>query len=163
MKKSDKIYLTAQGLAKLKQEYEELIHVKRPAIVQRIARARDFGDLSENSEYDEAKNEQAFIEGRIEELETILHNVQLISAPPKVDFVVIGSSVVVESEGEIDEFTIVGSVEANPSKKRISNESPVGKALLGAKVGEEIWVTTPVVRVKYKILEIKQLSVEEND
>ncbi|MBI4039223.1 transcription elongation factor GreA [Candidatus Daviesbacteria bacterium] len=155
MKKSDKIYLTAQGLDKLKAEHDELVNIKRPEVAQRIARARDFGDLSENAEYDEAKNEQAFIEGRLEELETILRNAQVIGDRPKSDFVVIGSTVVVECEGQIDEFTIVGSVEANPAKKRISNESPVGKVLLGTKEGEEIWVTTPVVKVKYRVLEIK--------
>ena len=154
VKRKKRVILTKEGLARLKEEYEHLVKVKRPQVTERIQRARDFGDLTENSEYDAARDEQSFIEGRITELEEILRNAQLIEAP-KADFVVIGSTVVVSFNGEVEEFTIVGSLEADPANGKISNESPVGSALLGAKIGEIIEVTTPIVRVKYKILEIK--------
>lgn len=150
-----KFILTKEGLVQLKSEYDQLIKAKRPAIAKRIQRAREFGDLSENSEYDAAKDEQTLLETRITQLEEILHRAQIINPPKKSDFVVIGSTVVVEVDGEIDEFAIVGTVEADPAKKKISNESPVGAALLGAKVGEVVEVTTSIVRAKYKILEIK--------
>src|SRR3990167_11130813 len=151
-----KFILTREGLTLLKSEYEDLIKVQRPAIIRRIQRAREFGDLSENSEYDAAKEEQTFIETRIVVLEEVLSKAQIIEHISKQsEFVIIGSTIVVEVEGQIDEFTIVGTMEANPAKKKISNESPVGQALLGAKVGEVIEVVTPIVRAKYKILEIK--------
>lgn len=148
--------MTEKGLEKLNQELEGLLTIKRPKVTERIRIAREFGDLSENSEYDAAKDEQSMVEGRIRELEEILGNAQLISSPlEKADFVVIGTTVIVEVDGQIDEFTIVGSLEANPMNKKISNESPVGQALLGAKIGEVVEVTTPIVRAKYKIVEIK--------
>lgn len=150
-----KFILTKEGLETLRKEYDELINVKRPAVVQRINRAREFGDLAENSEYDAAKDEQNLIELRISELEDVLHGVRLIETTRKSDFVVIGSTVIVEVDGEKDEFTIVGTMEADPAKRKISNESPVGQALLGARVGEAIEVVTPIVKAQYKILEIK--------
>ncbi len=150
-----KFIFTEKGLKELKEEYDELINVKRPAVVQRIQIAREFGDLAENSEYDAAKEEQSLLETRIEELENVLHQAQLIETGGATDFVVIGSTVVVEVEGSTDEFMIVGTMEADPAKRMISNESPVGAALLGAKVGEEIDVITPIVSAKYKILKIK--------
>ena len=152
---SKKFILTEQGLAHLKNEYKVLVTVKRPAISQRIKTAREFGDLSENSEYDAAKDEQTLIEGRIAELETVLGRAQLIEPVKSTDFVVIGSTVVVDIDGEVDEFTIVGTMEADPAARKISNESPVGSAILGAKVGDVVEATTPIVRAKYKILEIK--------
>ena len=150
-----KFILTRQGLASLKSEYDELTRVKRTQITKRIQTAREFGDLSENSEYDAAKEEQSLLETRITQLEDVLKRAQIIEPVKKADFVVIGSTIVVEIEGEKDEFTIVGTMEADPSKKKISNESPVGIAILGAKVGEIIEVNTPIVRARYKILEIK--------
>ena len=152
---SKKFILTHEGLTKFKSEYEELIGVKRPAVISRIQRAREFGDLSENSEYDAAKEEQSLLETRITQLEDVLKRAEIIEPVKKADFVVIGSTIVVEIEGEKDEFTIVGTIEADPSKKKISNESPVGTAMLGAKVGEVVEVVTPIIRAKYKILEIK--------
>ena len=149
------VYVTAQGLAQAKLELDDLKKVKRLEIADRIQRAREFGDLAENSEYDAALEEHAIVEKRISELEEILKDVKVIVSVAKSDFVIIGSTVVIEMEGEVDEFTIVGSVEADPSKKRISNESPVGAALLGAKVGESVEVTTPIVRYRCKVLEIK--------
>lgn len=150
-----KFILTKEGLANLKEEYEVLVKEKRPAVTERIQRAREFGDLAENSEYDAAKEEQTLLENRITRLKEILAKHQIIQVSQKADFVVIGSTIVVEVDSEKDEFTIVGTTEANPSERKISNESPVGAALLGAKVGEVVEVTTPIVRAKYKILEIK--------
>jgi len=150
-----KFILTRQGLVSLKSEYDELTKVKRTQIIKRIQIAREFGDLSENSEYDAAKEEQSLLETRITQLEDVLKRAQIIEPVKKADFVVIGSTIVVEIEGEKDEFTIVGTIEADPSKKKISNESPVGTAMLGAKVGEVVEVVTPIIRAKYKILEIK--------
>jgi len=150
-----KFVLTERGFQDLKNEYEELIKVRRPQITSRIQRAREFGDLSENSEYDAAKEEQSLLEARITQLEEVLPKTQIIEQTPTSDFVVIGSTVVVEMNDEIHEFAIVGSMEADPAAKKISNESPVGKALLGLKVGEVIEVSLDPVKSKIKLLEIK--------
>ena len=149
------VYVTAQGLAQAKLELADLKKVKRAKIADRIQLAREFGDLSENSEYDAALEEQAIVEKRIAELEETLKGAQVISHETRSDFVVIGSTVVIEMDGEVDEFTIVGRVEADPSKKKISNESPVGSAILGAKAGETVEVATPIVRYKCKVIQIK--------
>jgi len=149
------VYLTAKGLREAKEELESLKKVKRPQIADRIRQARDYGDLAENSEYDAAIEEQALVENRIAELENILKSAKVIAATSTSDFVVIGSTVKIEMDDGIDEFTIVGRVEADPAKKRISNESPLGSVLLGAKKGEEVEVATPIVRYKCKVLEIK--------
>jgi transcription elongation factor GreA len=150
-----KFVLTKEGLANLQREYDLLVKTKRPQVTQRIQNAREFGDLAENSEYDAAKEEQSLLESRISELENVLKRTQLIEEEEKGDFVVIGSTVVVEIDNEKDEFTVVGTMEADPAKRRISNESPVGAALLGARVGEVVEVATPIIRARYKILEIK--------
>lgn len=150
-----KIYLTPQGLEDAKSELEYLKTTKRSQIAERIQRARDFGDVTENAEYDAALEEQALVENRIIHLEEVLGNAEVINEKPSNDFVVIGSTVKVEMDGEIDEFEIVGKIEANPSKKKISNESPLGSTLLGAKVGEVIEVVTPIVKYKCKVLNIK--------
>lgn len=154
-KRHPKTYLTSQGLSEAKKELEFLKKNKRAEIAERIHQARQYGDLTENSEYDSAMEDQALMENRIAELENILKNVKIIEEEQISDFVVIGSTVKIEMDDGIDEFTIVGRVEADPSKKRISNESPLGIALLGAKKGEEVEVTTPIVRYKCKVLEIK--------
>lgn len=150
-----KFMLTKQGYSHLQEEYQELVKIKREEVVDRIERAREFGDLAENSEYDAAKEEQSLIEARISDLEKVLHKVKLIDQDQKSDFVVIGSTVIVEVDGEVDEFTVVGTMEADPAKRKISNESPVGQALLGAKVGEEIEISTPIIKAKYKIIRVK--------
>ena len=150
------VYLTPKGLADAKGELDYLKQTKRVQIADRIRQAREYGDLAENSEYDTALEDQNLVENRIRELENILKDAKVIAKKVHgVDFVVIGSTVRIEMEGEVDEFTIVGRVEADPSKKRISNESPLGSSLLGAKKGEVVEVTTPIVRYKCKILEIK--------
>lgn len=149
------VYLTAKGLADSKLELEHLKKTKRAEIAERIHQAREYGDLTENSEYDSAMEDQALIENRIAELEAILKSAKVIAEDHVSDFVIIGSTVKIEMDDGIDEFKIVGRVEADPSKKRISNESPLGAALLGAKEGEEVEVVTPIVRYKCKVLEIK--------
>lgn len=150
-----KFLLTPEGLEELEREYNDLTKSARPAVIDRIQRAREFGDLAENSEYDAAKEEQALLESRIVELEEVLHGAQILEHTAQNEFVVIGSTVAVEVDGDEDEFTIVGTIEANPAKRMISNESPVGSALLGAKVGEVVEVTTNIIRAKYKVLAIK--------
>ncbi len=154
-KKDTRVLLTQEGLEKLKTEYNELINNKRKEVTEKIARAREFGDLSENSEYDTAREEQSFIEGRIMELEEILSHAKVIEAAQKgASTVDIGSHVKVHVDGEEDEFVIVSSVEANPMEGKISVESPVGKALLGAKVGDVITVSS-TIKATYKILDVK--------
>ena len=152
-RKETRVLLTEEGLKKLKNEYEDLVTVKRKDVTEKIARARDFGDLSENSEYDSAREEQSFIEGRIMELEEILTHAKLIekSSESKVN---IGSKVKIQSGSDIDEYTIVSSVEANPMEGKISIDSPVGKALLGSRVGDEVKILTNVQAI-YTVLEVK--------
>lgn len=148
------VYLTSEGLSKARAQLNFLKTTKRAEITQRLQRATEFGDLTENSEYDAAIEQQALVENRISQLEDVLKSAKVISKIES-DFVVIGSTVNVEMDGAVEEFTIVGRVEANPAKKRISNESPVGSALLGARVGETVEIATPIVRYKCKVLEIK--------
>ena len=153
-----KMILTKNGLKKLQDELENLKSVRRIEVAERIKQAIAFGDISENSEYDDAKNEQAFIEGRIQELEQKLRNVEVISEEKKPKNVVtMGCKVVVrDMEFEEDmEYTLVGTAEADPEAMRISNESPVGAAILGQKVGKVVEVQAPVGIIKYKIMKIK--------
>lgn len=149
----DKVFLTREGLGKLKKEYERLVSVKRKEVAVRIAKAREYGDISENSEYDTAREEQSFVEGRVLELEDILRNCQVIESGKKSDAIQIGSKVCVEVDGEQDEFVIVSSVEADPMQGKISNESPVGNALLGAKVGDIVTISS-TIKSTYKVLKI---------
>jgi len=148
------VYLTSEGLKKLQQENKYLVEVKRKEVAERISKAREYGDISENSEYDTAREEQSFTEGRILELEDILRYAQEIVSGKNSDVVAIGSKVKVEVEGDEDEFIIVSSVEADPMQGKISNESPVGKALIGSKIGDVIIVAS-TIKATYKILEIK--------
>src|SRR5690554_4708879 len=132
------VVLTAEGLARLEKELQHLKTVRRREVAARIKQALEYGDISENSEYDDAKNEQAFVEGRIRSLEKTLRNAKLVDESDSVtDVVVIGSKVKVKDvdNDEEMEFTMVGSAEADPEEFRISNESPLGQALLGQKVG----------------------------
>ena len=151
------IIITDEGLKKLESELEELKLVKRKDIAERIRTALSFGDLSENSEYDEAKNEQAIIEGRIAELEHQLKNVQLLDESElNTDVVHVGSRVKVRDVGRKEDrvYQIVGSTEADSLGGRISDESPVGKALVARAAGDTVEVETPGGTVKYKIVEI---------
>jgi transcription elongation factor GreA len=144
-------YVSREGLVHLRSELDEMIAVKRPEIASRISEAKEHGDLSENAEYEEAKNEQAFVEGRIAELEHKIKSAVLIEEDRSNDHVSIGSTVEVDAdEGRIS-FTIVGSTEAKPADGRISNESPVGRALLGKKVGDKVVVKVPAGDVFYTV------------
>ena len=138
------VYLTQEGLDELKNELDNLINVKRPENIQAIKEARSLGDLSENAEYDAARNEQAQIEGRIKQLEKMLENVSIISEVSK-DKVGIGNTVTIKyvDDDEEDEYKIVGSQEADPFESRISNESPIAKALFDHKVGDFVTVESP--------------------
>ncbi len=148
-------YVSAEGLEKLQRELEYLKTTKRKDIANRIASAKELGDLSENAEYSEAKEEQGLVEGRILELEDILRNVELVKKPKQSSTVVIGTTVdVVDDSGNAHNFEIVGSNEADPSNGKISNESPIGSALLGNKVGETVEVTIPKGVVKYTVKKI---------
>ena len=147
-------YVSREGLEKLRAELDETIAVKRPEVAARISEAKEHGDLSENAEYEEAKNEQAFVEGRIAELEHKIKSAVIIDEERSSDHVSIGATVEVESEDGPISFTIVGSTEARPADGRISNESPVGRALLGKQVGEKVVVKVPAGDVVYTIKSI---------
>ena len=151
--------LTSEGLKKLEDELDDLIVVKRKEVAQKIKEAREQGDLSENAEYDAAKDEQRDIEARIEEIEKILKNAEIVDEEEvNLDTINIGCQVKI-LDCEFDEeltYKIVGSTEANSLKGKISNESPVGKALIGKKVGEMVSVETQVGTVQYKVLDIQK-------
>ena len=151
--------LTQDGLKKLEEELENLKSVKRREVAERIKVAIGYGDISENSEYEDAKNEQAFIEGRIITLEKMLRNARIINNDEiDVDLVGIGSRVVVEDieYGDHVEYSIVGTAESNPSENKISNESPLGKAILGQRKGTVVEVNVPAGNIQYKIVDIKK-------
>lgn len=144
MKNKNTVYLTQEGLDNLKKELDDLINVRRPENVQAIKEARALGDLSENAEYDAARNEQAVIEARIKQLEKMLENVSIIS-DVSTDSVSIGNTVTIKyvDDDEEDEYKIVGSQEADPFESRISNESPIAQALFDRKVGDIVTVESP--------------------
>jgi len=152
------IVLTADGLAKLERELDDLKSVHRREVNDRIRQAKEFGDISENAEYENAKQEQAFVEGRIMKLEQMIRNAHIIdeSEYPSSE-VHLGSTVKVKdvARGDAHEFTIVGSAESDPPNRRLSNESPLGRALLGRKKGETIDVNTPRGMAQYKIETIR--------
>ena len=155
---SKTVQLTRDGLKKLQDELEHLKTDGRTEIAEKIRVARGYGDLSENSEYDEAKNEQAKIEARIVELEKMLENVILIEDDINTDTVTVGVTVTVydlEFEEELT-YRVVGSAEADPMNGLISDDSPVGKALLGAKVGDEVTAETPMGEINFKIVGISK-------
>lgn len=156
---SKEVILTYEGLKKLEDELEQLRGPKRMEIKERIKMALSFGDITENSEYDEAKNEQAYIEGRIALLETMLKNAKVIDEDDvSTDKVMIGSKVrLLDMElNEETVYTIVGSTEADPAQYKISNESPVGNALIHKKCGDIIEVSVPDGIIKFKILKIEK-------
>ncbi len=148
--------MTKEGKLKLEQELEHLKTVKRKEVVERIKIARSFGDLSENSEYDSAKEEQAFVEGRITTLENMIRNAKIIEDNDS-DVVSLGKSVtfVELPEGDEETYTIVGSAEADPFEGKISNDSPIAKSLLGKTVGDEVVVQTPGGEMNVKIIAVK--------
>jgi len=152
--KQEKVYLTEDGYKQLKDELKNLIEVRRREVARRIAEAKEFGDLSENAEYTEAKNEQAWVEGRVAELEQMLKNAAII-AKSDIATVQIGSTVAVQADGVDEEYTIVGSQEADPLEHKISNESPIGQALLGKSLGDVVEVNAPAGSLKFRIKSIK--------
>lgn len=155
-----KVYpMTVEGKQKLEEELEYLKTVRRGEIVERIKIARGFGDLSENSEYESAKDEQAFVEGRVSTLETMIRFAEIIDNDHVAqDEVSIGKKVSFQEIGEsdIEEYTIVGSAEADPLSGKISNESPIAKALIGCHIGDEVSIATPGGEMKVKILAVAQ-------
>ena len=151
------IYLTKEGYEEIKQELDHLINVARPENVQAIKEARALGDLSENADYDAARNEQAEIEDKIKKLQAVIDNVTIIEEAT-TDEVGVGSTVTisyVDDEDEKDEYKIVGSQEADPFESKISNESPIAKALLGHKVGDVVSVTSPNGSYDVKVVDIR--------
>lgn len=154
---NEEIILTPHGLEKIEKELQYLKSEKRKEVASRIKEAISFGDISENSEYEDAKNEQAFVEGRIATLEKWLRNSRLLKEEDKGNGVVsLGDTVqLVDPEsGEESEYTIVGTAEADPTENKISNESPVGKAILGQKAGDVIEVSVPAGVIKFKVVNI---------
>jgi transcription elongation factor GreA len=147
------VYLTAEGLARLKAELQHLVTVERPRIAARIHDAKLDGDITENAEYEDAKQEQSFLEGRIATLEAQLKNAEVI-AKSNGDKVGIGSKVVIRGRDGEETFTIVGSAEAAPREGRISNESPVGAALMGRRKGERFTVQAPDGAIEYTLVKI---------
>ena len=157
MSSNDKVYLTDQGFLELETELNELKNVKRPAVIKALKEARALGDLSENADYDAARSEQAQVEGRIQELEKIIENAHIIEKG-STDSVNLGSTVKIkyidDDDDELEEYLIVGSKEADPSNNKISNESPLAKAIMNAKVGEIRSVESPNGTYDVEIVEI---------
>ena len=150
------ILLTKEGYEEIKEELNDLINVKRPANIEAIKEARALGDLSENADYDAARNEQAEIEAKIKKLETILENVQIIESV-STDEVGVGTTVkiaYIDDEDDVDQYKIVGSQEADPFESKISNESPIAIALMGHKVGDVVSVESPNGSYEVKVIEI---------
>lgn len=157
MAEMQRTLVTREGLEKMQKELDELRSTKRAEIAQRLKAAIAMGDLSENSEYDEAKNAQAFLEGRILQLEQQIRTAQVIEKVAR-DRVDVGSTVLIEDMEEHlqEKVTIVGSTESNPFEGRISNESPVGRALMGAKAGDTVEAEAPNGVLKYKVISIEE-------
>ncbi len=159
MSTGKEVILTPEGLKKLEEELETLKSVKRREVAERIKVAIGYGDISENSEYDDAKNDQAFIEGRVITLEKMLRNARIINSDEvDTDVVSIGSIVTLQDVEfkETIEYTIVGTAESDPSNNKISNESPVGRAILGKKKGATVDVNVPAGIIQYKIMDISK-------
>ena len=150
-----KTQLTQKGYDDLKIEHEDLLKNKKPKAIDRLSKARSMGDLSENSEYTAAKEELAFVEGRVREIEEIINNAQVIENNHVGNLVQVGSSVTVQTDGKSELFQIVGEFEADPMNKKLSQNSPIGQALINKKVGDLVEVDIPAGKIQYKIVEIK--------
>ena len=147
--------ITQEGLDKLKAELEHLLSVRRWEVADKIRQAKEIGGTENNAEYDDAKNDQSFVEGRILLLENAIRNAVVIESPSSPNMVELGDKVLIQNQdGKIEQFIIVGSAEANPVEGKISNESPVGQALLGKKVGDKLEVPTPAGVLKLSIMEV---------
>ena len=149
------VYVSADGLKKMQAELEDLRTTKRAEVAERIHAAMEFGDFTENSELEQAKNDQAFLEGRIMTLEQMIKNAQVIDETTRHELVEVGSHVMVEADGSKEQYVIVGSAEAAPGEGKISNESPVGRALLGHKAGETVKLSVPAGSIEMKILAVR--------
>jgi transcription elongation factor GreA len=152
-----KVYVTKDGLEELKLEHDEIVNHKRPDLVERLAAAREMGDLSENAEYHAAREELAFLDGRIDELQEMLKQAILIKDEPSSSAgnqVKLGSNVTMKCDGKEVTYSVVGELEANPAEKRISHESPLGKALMNKKIGEVVAVKAPARTISYTIVSI---------
>lgn len=157
MSTNEEVLLTEDGYEDLKEELKHLKEVKRKEVAEKIKIARDYGDISENAEYDEAKNEQAFVEGRIKKLENMLEKARVVRKDEINNHTVnLGNTVELKEldTEEVYTYTLVGSAQADPLNNKISNESPIGNAVINKNIGEEVEVTTPQGKVKYKILSI---------
>jgi transcription elongation factor GreA len=154
---SDTTYLTPEGAEELRRELDTLLNVRRPELAAKLKEAVAQGDLKENADYHDAKEQQAFIEGRIQYVENLLRSAVIIEATGKTDMVQIGSRVTIRIDGESEDetYTIVGAAEANPSEGKISNLSPIGSALLGAKRGEKVRAKTPGSEIVIKVKKIE--------
>lgn len=155
--KPEQAYLTKQGEADLRNELKELVEVKRPELAQRLKEAIAQGDLKENADYHDAKEQQGFIEGRIQHIEAILRHATVVEDQGPSGEVRIGSLVIIREDGtdEDEEYKIVGSAEANPRERKISQKSPIGAALLGKKKGRKVKVETPDGPVKFTIIDVR--------
>lgn len=147
--------ITAHGLEKLKSELHELKEVRLKEIAQRLKEARELGDLSENAEYEEAKNEQAFVSGRALELEQMIKHARVISDTKNCSKVDVGCKVTITTNGGKETYAIVGSAESDPVNGYISSDSPMGRALVGAKIGDQVKVSAPAGQIEYKIVGIE--------
>ena len=149
------VLLTKEGLKQLEDELAQLVHVRRGEVAERIRQSRDFGDIAENAEYAEAKNEQSLLEGRIQTLESMIRNAVVIEDEPREKGVAaVGASVTVHTEEGEETYDIVGAAEADPRRGRISNESPLGRALLGHRAGDEVEWTSPSGTSRVKIVAV---------
>lgn len=153
---SEKYYLTEEGHQNLLKEYEKLVKVDKPAILERVKKAREMGNLEDNQEYDAAQDAKNVMEGRIMEIEEVLENVQVIAETDvaKDGIITIGSRATVEVHGRTQTITIVGTVEADPSQGKVSHESPVGQKLLGLKEGDEVKIELPHTSLTYKVTKV---------
>ena len=152
---TDQTFLTREGLKKLEEELEHLRTVRRAQVAERLHNAQEDGELIENAEYEDAKNEQAFVEGRILTLEAMLSNAVIIKDNGPEGIVALGSKITVkENGGRPEVYMLVGAAEASPKEGRISNESPLGKALLGRRVGDEVKVNTPAGTLSFRVVAI---------
>lgn len=151
------VYLTAEGVENLRQELDHLVNVKRPALADRLHKAIQQGDLSENADYIAAKEEQGFLEGRIQQVEAMLRKAVIIQEDAPTDEVALGGRVTVleEGEDEMETFRIVGPAEADPSNGKVSNESPLGRVLLGQRVGDTVTVEAPSGEIIFRIIAIQ--------
>lgn len=154
---SEKTYLTSEGEGELRRELKQLKEFRRPAMAEKLKEAVAQGDLKENADYHDAKEQLGFIEGRVQQIEAVLRNATIVQNTGTSDEVTIGSTVIIQEDGadEDEEYKIVGSAEANPRERKISQKSPIGSALLGKAKGNKIRVNTPDGVIKFRIVDIR--------